>query len=182
MKQLQKAKYRVGSISIEGFKGFTNKQVLPLNGKHAFLFGANGSGKSSIIEAIRWCLFGLADRPEAEVRNAYYSLSECNVELELLAADGIWHVRRSLRPGAERSRLTILDPAGKEALQSSVFPNLARMGPREGTHIIFAANRLLGEGLKQTSQIFIKCCFFICILNRFQKCLVTLIIFLKSRQ
>ena len=47
------------------------------------MFGRNGLGKSSIVEAVRWCLFGLADRPETEVRNVFYSAGECNVELEL---------------------------------------------------------------------------------------------------
>lgn len=145
MTHLQRARFRLSNISIEGFKGFTVKQDIPLNGKHIFLFGKNGSGKSSIVEAIRWCLFGLAERPETEVRNAYYAPGECNVELELLAEDGIWHVKRSLRPGAERSRIEILDPAGKEALVSSVFPYLARLGPREGTHVIFAAQQASGR-------------------------------------
>lgn len=142
---MPKARFRLDGVTIEGFKGFTHMQTATFSTKHAFLFGKNGSGKSSIVEAIRWCLFGLAERPEAEVRNAYYASSECRVELALRADDGIWHVRRRLRPGAERSRLTITDPAGKEILQSQVFPYLARMGPREGTHVIFAAQQAAGR-------------------------------------
>jgi DNA repair exonuclease SbcCD ATPase subunit len=142
---VQKAKFRVGNISIEGFKGFTDKHEIPFFGKHAFLFGENGCGKSSVVEAIRWCLFGLADRPETEVRNAYYASSECDVDLELIASDGKWHFHRSLRPGAERSRLVIADPTGKEVQLLKVFPHLARMGPREGTHIIFAAQQASGR-------------------------------------
>lgn len=142
---MPKARFHLDGATIEGFKGFTDMQTVTFSGKHAFLFGKNGGGKSSVVEAIRWCLFGLAERPEAEVRNAYYAPSECQVELALKAADGMWHVRRRLRPGAERSRLTITNPAGQGVLQSQVFPYLARMGPREGTHVIFAAQQATGR-------------------------------------
>src|SRR3972149_1476083 len=139
------AKFQLRSVSIEGFKGFTNPQTITFTKKHAFLFGKNFSGKSSVVEAIRWCLFGLAERPEREVRNAYYAPSECQVTLELQASDGMWHVQRRLRPGADRSRLTITNPSGQDVPQSQVFPFLARMGPKEGTHIIFAAQQASGR-------------------------------------
>jgi chromosome segregation ATPase len=70
---LATAKFQLYSVSIEGFKGFTYSQTITFAKKHAFLFGKNYSGKSSVVEAIRWCLFGLAERPEREVRNAYYA-------------------------------------------------------------------------------------------------------------
>ena len=47
--------FRIDSITIEGFKGFANRQTVSVNGKNLFIFGPNGFGKSSIIEAIRWC-------------------------------------------------------------------------------------------------------------------------------
>ncbi len=142
---MPKARFRLHSVTIEGFRGFTEPQHINFDGKHIFLFGENGCGKSSIVEAIRWCLFGLAERPETEVRNAYYTSGECMVDMELLATDGIWHILRRLRPGAERSRSTITNPDGKEMLQSQVFPYLARMGPKEGTHVIFAAQQAGGR-------------------------------------
>lgn len=142
---MPKARFRLHTAAIEGFKGFANMQTVTFSGNHAFLFGENGCGKSSIVEAIRWCLFGLADRPETEVRNAYHASGECQVELVLQASDGMWSFRRRLRPGAERSRLTITNPDGQEVLQSQVFPYLARMGPREGTHVIFAAQQATGR-------------------------------------
>ena len=142
---MPKAKFQLRGVTIEGFKGVTHKQTVSFSRRHAFLFGKNYSGKSSIVEAIRWCLFGLAERPEREVRNTYYAPGECQVDLELEAPDGIWHVQRRLRPGWERSRGTIRNPSGQEVLQSQVFPYLARMGPKEGTHIIFAAQQTSGR-------------------------------------
>lgn len=142
---MPRARFRLHSATLEGFKGFTVTQTITFSGKHAFLFGKNGSGKSCIVEAIRWCLFGLAERRETEVLNAYYAPSECQVDLALQSSEGVWHVRRRLRPGAERSRLTITNPEGQEVLLSQVFPYLARMGPKEGTHVIFAAQQATGR-------------------------------------
>ena len=135
------ARFRLDSVTIEGFKAFTNSQSIPIGGKHVFVFGPNGYGKSSILEAIRWCLFGLRDRPETEVRNTFYPSGECQVQLRLLADDGAWQLTRRLRPGADRSRLIITNPKGQEQRESDIFPHLARMGPKEGTHIIFAAQQ-----------------------------------------
>ena len=46
--------FSVESIAIEGFKGFTTRKEIKFDGRHAFLLGKNGNGKSSIIEAVRW--------------------------------------------------------------------------------------------------------------------------------
>ena len=134
------ALFRIQHLEIEGFKAFAAPQTFDIGG-HMFVFGRNGFGKSSIVEAVRWCLFGLADRPEAEVRNVFYSTGDCKVELKLLGPGGIWKVQRRLRPGSSRSDLTIRDPGGANVSQSKVFPHIARLGPREGTHIIFASQQ-----------------------------------------
>ena len=61
--------FRVGRITIEGFKGFTTKKEVDLQNRHVFLLGSNGNGKSSVIEAIRWGLFGSTNRPNDIVAN-----------------------------------------------------------------------------------------------------------------
>ena len=127
-------------MRIEGFKAFAAPQSFEFGG-HIFVFGRNGLGKSSIVEAVRWCLFGLADRPDTGVRNVFYSAGECKVELELEGPEGRWRIQRRLRPGSGRSDLTIQDPSGTTVPQSKVFPHIARLGPREGTHIIFASQQ-----------------------------------------
>ena len=127
-------------MEIEGFKAFAAPQSFEFGG-HVFVFGSNGLGKSSIVEAVRWCLFGQAHRPEKEVRNVFYSAGECKVALELEGPGGRWRIQRRLRPGASRSGLTIHDPGGAIVPQSKVFPHIARLGPREGTHIIFASQQ-----------------------------------------
>ncbi len=135
------AAFRIQRLGIEGFKAFAAPQSFEIGGGHVFVFGRNGLGKSSVVEAVRWCLFGLADRAEAEVRNVFYPAGECKVELELEGPGGRWTVQRRLRPGSGRSDPTIRDPNGATVLQADVFPGLARLGPREGTHIIFASQQ-----------------------------------------
>ena len=134
------ATFRIQRLGIEGFKAFAAPQSLDMGG-HVFVFGRNGLGKSSVVEAIRWCLFGLADRPEVEVRNVFYPAGECKVEVELEGPGGRWRIQRRLRPGSGRSDLTILDPTGATMPLSQVFPHIARLGPREGTHIILASQQ-----------------------------------------
>lgn len=55
--------FTVESVEIEGFKGFTSPNHVDFKGRHVFLLGQNGKGKSSIVEAVRWGLFGSAYRP-----------------------------------------------------------------------------------------------------------------------
>ena len=61
--------------------------------------------------------------------------------MELLAPDGIWTWHRRLRPTGNLSDLTIRDPKGSEENLEDVFPQLSRIGPREGTHVIYAAQQ-----------------------------------------
>lgn len=59
---------RIKEVRINGIRGFnylkddTSGEPAPhrilLNGKHLFLYGENGTGKSSLFDAIEWCLTG----------------------------------------------------------------------------------------------------------------------------
>ena len=129
--------FRIHRLEVEGFKAFAAPQSFEIGGGHVFVFGRNGLGKSSVVEAVRWCLFGLADRPDVEVRNVFYPAGECKVELELEGLGGRWRIQRRLRPGSGRSDLIIWDPDDTIVPLAKVFPHLARLGPHEGTHIIF---------------------------------------------
>ena len=133
--------YRIESLSIEGFKAFTNQQTFHFKGRHVFLFGPNGLGKTSIVEAIRWCLFGLAARPGEIVRNQFYP-GPCIVQMTLTADDGQWTMQRRLRSsGTGTAPATVRDPNGSDRNVEDVFPQLSRIGPKEGTHVIYAAQQ-----------------------------------------
>ena len=137
MRSMAKSGFRIESITIEGFKAFTTSQTIDFLSKHAFLFGSNGRGKSSVIEAMVWCLFGT---PEGEdvtaVTNKFYEPGECKVSLILRNEEGLWNYERRLPVGSNRARATISDPTGKERNQGEVFPNLSRLGHAPGAHII----------------------------------------------
>ena len=63
---MPKSLFRIKNVAIEGFKAFTKPQSFDLDGRHVFFFGENGLGKTSVVEAIRWCLFGLASRARGD--------------------------------------------------------------------------------------------------------------------
>jgi len=48
---------KIKKIEIEGFRGFVNKKTFEF-APVTILFGANGTGKSSTLNAIEWCLWG----------------------------------------------------------------------------------------------------------------------------
>ena len=130
--------FRIGRIAIEGFKGFTIRKELDLQNRHVFLLGSNGNGKSSVIEAIRWGLFGSTNRPNDIVANREYTTS-CGVEAELLEGGREWHLRRTLIRGVTGgSDAMLFDEAGDEKNLREIMPQLDSVDAGEGTHIIFA--------------------------------------------
>ncbi len=91
---------------------------LDLRGIHvACLCGANGHGKSALLDAMTWCLWGQA-RTGTQNHNDLiaYGESECRVELDFLAR-GQEHraIRRRRRSGQGRTEvdLFILDDVGQ---------------------------------------------------------------------
>ena len=129
---------RIGRIVIEGFKGFTDAQELEMRHRHLFLIGPNGNGKSSIIEAIRWGLFGSTNRPNDIVRNEGYG-GDCRVEIDFLARDGKqWFLRRTLKVGGGDSRAELFDEGHIEHRLRDVLPQMDSLDAGEGTHIIFS--------------------------------------------
>ena len=139
---MSNATFRIESVSIEGFKAFTTQQTFRFEGRNIFLFGANGSGKTSIVEAIRWCLFGLGSRQGQDeiVKNQFYG-GPCVVRMALRAPDGLWTMQRRLRASGGESDRTIRDPNGSERNLEDVLPQLSRIGPQEGAHVIYAAQQ-----------------------------------------
>ena len=131
--------FRVQSVSVEGFKGFTERQEIDLKGRHIFLLGQNGNGKSSIIEAIRWGLFGSTGRPNEVVDNRGYAAA-CRVILSLTRDNKPWNLRRTLIRGISGgSDATLSDESGQEHLIREIMPQLDSVDAGEGTYIIFSS-------------------------------------------
>ena len=134
--------FRIQSISIEGFKGFTTQKSIDLKGRHVFLLGQNGNGKSSIIEAIRWNLFGSAGRPNEIVANRNYT-GQCCVTTALLRGGKQWNLRRILLKGVSGgSDARLHDNHGQERNIRDIMPQLDSTNVGEGAYIIFASQSI----------------------------------------
>ena len=130
--------FRVQTVAIEGFKGFTKQKELDLKDRHLFLLGQNGNGKSSIIEAVRWGLFGSAGRPNEVVANQNYA-GDCLVLITLVREGKNWNLRRRLNRGTTGGTdAELTDEYGDEHSIREVMPQLDSVNAGEGMHIIFA--------------------------------------------
>ncbi len=130
--------FRIQKVTIEGFKGFTTRQEIDLDGCHAFLLGQNGNGKSSIVEAIRWGLFGSTRRPNEIVANRGYN-RPCRVVVTLIRGEERWNLRRTLNRGTTGGSDAVLtDENGQERSIPEIMPQLDSTEVGEGMHIIFA--------------------------------------------
>ena len=83
-------KLRLKTLSVEGFRGINKKINLKLNGNSIILYGPNGVGKSSILQAIEWGLFGWLPHvsggefeQEDAIVNQFHSNETAKVELIL---------------------------------------------------------------------------------------------------
>jgi len=134
--------FRIQNVRIEGFRGFTARREIDLDGSHAFLLGQNGSGKSSVIEAIRWGLFGSMNRPNDIVANRGYS-DRCRVELVLMSEGKQWNLRRTLLRGVTGGSDPVLtDEKGEVHNIREIMPQLDSVESGEGTHIIFSSQAI----------------------------------------
>jgi DNA repair exonuclease SbcCD ATPase subunit len=70
---------RLIEIEIENFRGFAKAQKLPLDGDVVLVSGGNGTGKTSLTDALTWVLTGalpgLADRLKGERKGEDYVLN-----------------------------------------------------------------------------------------------------------
>src|SRR6202041_3401688 len=88
--------FKLTKIGIQGFRGFTKLQEIAFGTPLTLIHGGNRQGKSSIVNAIEWCLFGaevaamkygdIRERDAWEVKNAVSPV--CYVECIFQAEDG----------------------------------------------------------------------------------------------
>lgn len=77
---------RLKEITICGFRGFNKKQTISLDNNVVLIYGLNGSGKSSLVEALEWLFWGDISRRERSsckseymtnyLRNIHYDAKE----------------------------------------------------------------------------------------------------------
>lgn len=82
---------RVKTLSVAGFRGFPRPVTFDLDADAVVIAGANGSGKTSLFDAILWAMAGAIGRlgaDSAQLLSQYSSSGEARVELVLQRPDG----------------------------------------------------------------------------------------------
>ena len=109
-------------LQIEGFRGVNQLLSIPLGERVTVVSGPNGSGKTSIFQAIEWCLFGRLDfsgtefQREDAIVNDFHPGDEARVILTLDDGAVITRTRRKKARtgfGKRDSQLTLIQ-GGRE--------------------------------------------------------------------
>lgn len=112
----------IEKLRIVGFRGFVRKEEFefPPETPVIILLGENGKGKSSVLNAIEWCLFGsdcigkdtgIRERMGWEIKNR--KSDECLVELEVKDGDDKYTIRRTF-VSARKDEFSITLPNKEE--------------------------------------------------------------------
>jgi len=108
------------SLRVAGFRGFVDEQTFHFDSSPILLLGENGTGKSSTLGAIEWCLFGdLSNIPQHRSKNQEDLQNPKSEKLEasltMEAQDGVYVLTRTRIPGTiTKTELSILLPSGEE--------------------------------------------------------------------
>ncbi len=93
-------------ISVEGFMSYRDRTTFDFEGARLWMLsGANGAGKSTVFDALRWVLFGVhragKQKPEQLI---HHEAAKLMVEVELDIGEEIYRLKRTL--GREGARAT----------------------------------------------------------------------------
>jgi exonuclease SbcC len=107
---------KLKSLKCIGFKGLNISNPLEFPEGRLLIYGRNESGKSTIMEAIHYALYGQGLRPSKRASNddlIHYSLPRASIELAFTIDDNLYTVRRILsKRGTNRHELLIERPDG----------------------------------------------------------------------
>lgn len=127
-------KYTIDSLEIEGFRGYLDEVKHGIHNRSSIIFGSQGSGKSSTLNAIEWCLFGRVayfksaeSKSDAEIVNQRIDSREAKVKLSLTDGSTTVEVARSKTVNSRETNL-IVNYKGKteegELAQETLFKAL----------------------------------------------------------
>jgi len=77
---------KIDNISIQGFRGFNEKQVIDLHPLLTLIYGHNSYGKTSITEAAEWLLYGSTSKVDRGEFKEEYKGSYRNCHLDVNAS------------------------------------------------------------------------------------------------
>lgn len=125
---------RLSSITITGFRGFAGSQTFDLSADVVLVHGPNGTGKTSLFDAVLWAMTGTLERlkatPQAVV-SKYSEFGEARVELGLLDNAGASVVVRRRQVLGEAASTLLVEagdgpvtgPAADVALMRYLYPD-----------------------------------------------------------
>jgi DNA repair protein SbcC/Rad50 len=108
---------RPHELTVEGFRSYRQKTTFDWRGRRLVgIVGPIGSGKSSIIDAISFALFGKTPAVERDTKSLIHQLcDQCHVELVFEVDGQVWRVQRALRSnGQAGSKLQLVTQDGVE--------------------------------------------------------------------
>lgn len=76
---------RLESLTVSGFRGFGSAYEFDLSADVLLIHGPNGSGKTSLFDAVLWAVTGLVERlgPDRDLVSRYSQFGDARVELTL---------------------------------------------------------------------------------------------------
>jgi len=74
---------KLKEITICGFRGFNKKQTISLDNNVVLIYGLNGTGKSSLVEALEWLFWGdISRRERSSCKSEYMTNYLRNIHYE----------------------------------------------------------------------------------------------------
>lgn len=125
---------RLASITISGFRGFSATRTLDLSADVVLVHGPNGTGKTSLFDAVLWSISGRLERLNAgaqAVVSKYSEFGEARVELGLINNSGASVLVRRRQVLGESTSTLVVDagdgrvsgPAAEVALMRYLYPD-----------------------------------------------------------
>lgn len=136
---------RLSRVQLGPFRGFRRQEVFELDHPTVLVLGANGTGKSSLCEALEFALLGRieeADERALDARRYFDNAHEGSHQLPVLIAKGSGKEHR-VHPDEERHRFIIIE---RNRIES--FARIGARRPAEATSIRWALcelGQLLGS-------------------------------------
>ncbi len=106
--------FTLASVEVEGFRGFNARQTFDTAADTVLLFGEQGTGKSSLLGAVEWCLFGdlayfksVESKTQAELVSQHHAEARCRVRVTLKKAGERLEVQREKDARSRGSHVTL---------------------------------------------------------------------------
>jgi len=121
---------KIQSIELTGFRGFAQRQFFDLDADAVIIVGANGRGKTSLLDGILWALTGKIARigEEDAILSKYSESGEAHVSVTMRAPNnGLYTVSRSFDGKNQQLRLdfggeVINEPVATIKLFQTLWP------------------------------------------------------------